>query len=374
MNWKIILSEPAIGTEEIEAVTDVLKSKWLTLGDVTRQFEKEFAEKLGCKHAFFVSSCTAALHLAAIAAELKETDEAICPALTFVATANAIRYMGAEVVFADVISEKDLTIDPKDIEQKITDKTRAIFVVHYAGFPCNMEEIMAIAKKHNLYVIEDTAHAPFVQYRGKEFNGKSLGTIGDIGCFSFYGNKNMTTGEGGMITTDDDALAEKIRLARSHGMTSLTLERHKGHASGYDVTTLGYNYRADEIRAAIGLCQLQKIDDLNQKRRNVVSLYRKALQQNPNVIIPFEDVDVTSSSCHIMPVILKTAYNETKEKLKQAGVQTSKHYDIIPTFSDFSKYSFESKTDLLDNILTLPLHQNMTEDDVTFIAEIMNSL
>ena len=249
--WKIPLCEMSLGQRESEAIQKVLSSGWLTMGEITHEFEQRFAELVGVKHALAVSSCTAALHLANQVLGIGPGDEVICPALTFVATANAIVYVGARPVFADIESFDNFSISAEDIEAKITDKTKAILVVHYAGYPCDMDQITDVAKRYQLRIIEDCAHAP-----GASYHGKPCGSIGDLGCFSFFSTKNMTTAEGGMLTTNDEQLAERLRIMRSHGMTSLTLDRHKGHAFSYDVVELGYNYRMDEIRAALGLVQL----------------------------------------------------------------------------------------------------------------------
>ncbi len=372
MEWKITLCEPDIGQEEIDAGMKVLKSKWLTMGGVTEQFEKSFAQKIGAKHAFAVTNCTAALHIAAVLLEMTAGDEVICPALTFVATANAICYTGANVIFADSISEKDLTVDPADIEAKITGRTKAIIAVHYAGFPCLMGEIMKISKKYNLRVIEDCAHSPLALWQSKSETRKYVGTIGDFGCFSFFSNKNMTTGEGGMITTNDDTFAEKIRLLRSHGMTTLTYDRHKGHASDYDVVMLGYNYRIDELRSAIGIVQLNKLEKNNLKRREIYTWYRDVLENNNNLIIPFTDKNIDMSTPHIMPVLIKEKYYKIKKRLRNAQIQSSKHYDLIPTFSQYRRSKFKSKIEIIDNILTLPLHQELKREDVKYIAEVIN--
>jgi dTDP-4-amino-4,6-dideoxygalactose transaminase len=216
-----------------------------------------------------VFNATQALHLH-ISLGIGPGDEVIVPSMTFVATANAVCYTGADVRFAEISSLSDLTISPADIVERITPKTKAIMVMHYGGYPCRMNEILAIAEKHHLGVIEDAAHAP-----GASLQGRALGSWGDVGCFSFFSNKNLSTGEGGMLVTARDDIAEKVRLLRSHGMTSLTWERHQGHAYSYDVVDLGYNYRIDEIRSALGMVQLNKLDGNNKQRKYLTDLYRK---------------------------------------------------------------------------------------------------
>jgi dTDP-4-amino-4,6-dideoxygalactose transaminase len=214
------------------------------------------------KHAIAVSNATEALHLACLALGIGPGDEVVTPSLSFVATSNAVLYTGSDVRFADVIGPGDLTIDPEDILRKITPQTKAIIVMHYGGYPCRMEEILAIADRFGLPVIEDAAHAP-----GASLDGKALGTLGAVGCFSFFSNKNVSTGEGGMLVTNRDDIAQKVRLLRSHGMTSLTYDRHQGHAYSYDVVDLGYNYRIDEIRSALGIEQLKKLPANNVLRK-----------------------------------------------------------------------------------------------------------
>jgi dTDP-4-amino-4,6-dideoxygalactose transaminase len=350
MTFTIPLSDLDYGPEEDQAVLDVLHSKWLTMGGVTQSFEQEFANAhtaLGTAvpHAIAVSNATQALHLACLALGIGVGDEVIVPSLTFVATANAVLYTGAEVRFADVCSLEDLTINPAEIERLVTPRTKAVIVMHYAGYPCQMAEIMAIAKTHGISVIEDAAHAP-----GAWLNGRALGTWGEIGCFSFFSNKNLATGEGGMLLTKRTDLAEKLRLLRSHGMTSLTWDRHHGHASSYDVVALGYNDRIDEIHSALGRVQLSKLEANNARRLELTLAYWEALSDSP-VVLPFsdrfqqswrtEDSHAYLPACHLLPVLLTPGSDRVKlvAALKDVGIQTSMHYPPIHTFTYYRQRS-----------------------------------
>ncbi len=368
MSRELTLTEPDLGREEIEAVTEVISGGWLTSGPVTAEFESRFAKKLGADHAVAVGNCTAALHLANLVLGIGPGDEVICPDLTFVATANAVRYTGAEVVFAGTVSDDDLTVCPDQIRRRITPRTRAITVVHYAGFACRMDEIMTIARQHDLYVIEDCAHAPFATYRGADGALAPLGTIGDLGCFSFFGNKNMTTGEGGMVTTQRTPLAAHLRSLRSHGLSRPTYERHLSKELGYEVEALGYNYRFDEIRAAIGLCQLAKIDRLNQQRRELVAVYREVLSEIPGVRVPFLNHDLTSSSCHIMPVLLDGDVPSVRSRLRDQGIHTSKHYEPVGNLPTYRSQNLSPSSELAERLMTLPLGPHMSVEDIDYLA------
>jgi len=264
VEWRVPLADLDYGIEEDEAVLNVLHSRWMTMGSVTQEFERAFASFVGARHALAVSNATVALHLACIALGIGPGDEVIVPSLSFVATSNAVLYTGAQVRFADICDLEDWTISPESIERSITARTKAILPMHYAGYPSRMVEILEIASRHGLTVIEDAAHAP-----GARLQGRSLGTYGEIGCFSFFSNKNLSTGEGGMLVTDRDDLAEMVSRLRSHGMTSLTWDRHQGHAYSYDVVDLGYNYRIDEIRSALGLVQLGKLRENTACRESI---------------------------------------------------------------------------------------------------------
>jgi dTDP-4-amino-4,6-dideoxygalactose transaminase len=368
MDWRIPLSDIDFDDNEAVAVQDVIKSRWLTMGKVTQEFESTFAGYIQTKHAIAVTNATAALHLACLALGIGPGDEVIVPSLTFVATANAVRYVGATPIFADVISTDDLNISPAAISQLITARTRAIIVVHYAGYPCDMPEILAIAKQHGLFVIEDAAHAV-----GSELNGQDLGTWGDIGCFSFFSNKNMTTGEGGMLATDRDDLAQKLGRLRSHGMTSLTWDRHKGHAWSYDVVDLGYNYRIDEIRAALGLAQLAKLEKNNECRRHLSHLYRSSLQGlGLQIEVPFQSHE-GKTSAHIMPVLLPkgTSREQFMGFMKEQGIQTSFHYPPIHTFTAYQSdttWNLPVTEEVAGREVTLPLYPALTEKDILLVT------
>jgi len=370
MQWKIPLSDIDFGSEERDAVDSVLQSRWLTMGSVTEEFEQAFAAYVGAKYAIAVTNATAALHLACVAAGLGAGDEAIVPSLTFVATANAVRYTGATPVFADIAGEHDLNISYHSIEKAISERTRAILVVHYGGYACDMPSIMQLAREHGLKVIEDAAHAV-----GSELGGIKLGVWGDMGCFSFFSNKNMTTGEGGMIVTNDEGYSQRLRLLRSHGMTSLTWDRHKGHAWSYDVVDLGYNYRIDEIRAALGSVQLEKLPANNERRRQLTQIYRDALQElTPQVVTPFVN-HAGISAAHLMPVLLPSGTDRQSfmESMKLQGIQTSIHYPPIHTFTAYSggkaKHSLPNTEDIAGREITLPLYPAMSEQDVFTVAK-----
>lgn len=375
MDWRIPLSDIDFDDNEALAVQNVIKSRWLTMGKVTQDFEASFAGYIQTKHAIAVTNATAALHLACLALGIGPGDEVIVPSLTFVATANAVRYVGATPVFADIISLDDLNISPTAINSLITSRTRAIIVVHYAGYPCDMPAILSIAKQHGLFVIEDDAHAV-----GSELNGRKLGTWGDIGCFSFFSNKNMTTGEGGMMTTDNDDLAQKFSRLRSHGMTSLTWDRHKGHAWSYDVVDLGYNYRIDEIRAALGLAQLAKVEKNNECRRHLSQLYRSELQKFVSQVnIPFQNHE-GKTSAHIMPILLPkgTDREQFMGSMKKQGIQTSFHYPPVHTFTAYNsdtKWNLPVTEEVASREVTLPLFPTMSVEDMdTVVSAVCASL
>lgn len=373
--WSVSLFNTCFDDGEADALRHVLQSGWVSMGAVTERFEHRFAQFVGARHAIAVSSGTAALHLANSALGIGPGDEVLCPALTFVATANAIIYAGGRPVFADIRDEGDLTVSPTSIEERITRNTRAITVVHYAGFPCDMDAIMGIARRHNLYVIEDCAHSP-----GARIGNLHCGAIGDVGCFSFFANKNMTTAEGGMVTTNNDMLAHRIRRLRSHGMTSTTFDRHKGHAYSYDVTDLGYNYRIDELRSALGLRQLEKLVQWNARRIALRNRYIELLSNVESLTIPFLNPRGENAS-HIFPILLKEdiCRRDFMAYLKTQGVQTSIHYPPVHLF-DYYRCRYGFSEGLLPRTeqvaareVTLPLYPDMKAGDITAVSRVVKS-
>jgi dTDP-4-amino-4,6-dideoxygalactose transaminase len=367
MKWNIPLFKIHFDEKEGSAVDRVLTSGWLTLGAENQKFEKEFEEHLNSKHCLTVSSGTAALHLALRGVGIRPNDEVIVPSFTFVATVHAIRYLNAIPVFGDIISARRPVLDPAKVESLITPRTRAVVVVHYAGYPCDMDRFTALVEKYNLKLVEDCAHCP-----GAKWNGKHLGTWGDAGCFSFFSNKNLSMGEGGAILTHTKALYEKMKLLRSHGMTTNTLDRYEGHAHSYDVLETGFNYRLDEIRAAIGLVQLAKLDSMNSKRREIVEIYRKLLKDT-ELDLPFIDYEKSEGVDHIMPVFSPSGNKRLQimQKMKERGIQTSIHYPPVHQFREFigTNHADLSVTeDLGYREITLPLYPSMSEKDVHFVT------
>jgi dTDP-4-amino-4,6-dideoxygalactose transaminase len=312
-----------------------------------------------------------ALQLASAALGLGPGDEVICPTLPFVASASAPRSTGASMRFCESIGADDLTIDPASIAAQLTDRTRAIVVVHYAGFPCAMDEIMAMADERGIPVIEDAAHAVFTRHQGK-----ALGLQGRVGCYSFYSNKNATSGEGGALVTDDDELAGTLRLLRSHGMTTPTLDRHRGLATSYDVVRPGFNARMDEMRAALLRAQLAKLPGFLARRRRLFELYCAAFEDT-QVTVPFSGgrfrQGLAETGVHIMSVILPTGTDRAAvmAALKEAGVQTSIHYPPIHRFTAYRDDGWKlPRTEALANRqLTLPLYPLMADDDVEVVAK-----
>jgi len=368
MEYKIPLFKLNFGEEEIEAVSETIRSKWISTGPKCEELEQLFVDMFKVNYAISMSNCTDALHLACLLCDVKPGDEVLCPSLTFAASVNCIKYVGATPVFCDIESPNHINIDPVEIEKKITSKTKAIIVVHMAGYPAKMDEIMAIAKKYHLKVIEDACHGPLSEYKGQK-----LGTIGDVGCFSFFSNKNISTGEGGMLITNNEEMAKKARLLRSHGMTTMSYQRASGHATTYDIVELGYNFRLDDIRASIGVAQMKKLQADLEKRIQVRNEYLKQLSSIDGITIPFAD-NIEFVSNYIMPIVLKNSTAEKRDKIREklhaAGIQTSVHYPAIHKFSIYKKYnaSLPITEYVSDNEITLPMYSSLSINEISQIV------
>ncbi|XOV68974.1 MAG: DegT/DnrJ/EryC1/StrS family aminotransferase [Fluviicola sp.] len=368
MAYKIPLFQLNFDEAEEKAVIETLRSKWISMGPQSQALEEKFSQMIGSNHAVAIANCTAALHLALLALEVKEGDEVLCPSLSFAATVNCIKYVGATPRFCDVESLRKPTISVEQIRANFTENTKAIIVMHYAGHPCDMEAIMNFAQEKGIPVIEDACHAPL-----SELDGKKLGTIGTIGCFSFFSNKNISTGEGGMLVTDDPKINEKVKLLRSHGMTTMSFERAKGHATAYDIVELGYNYRMDDIRSSIGLVQLDKLpEDLN-KRKYVREWYLQELENTEKLIVPFAH-NSNFSSNYVFTINLVDSTAEKRDALRefmhQNGIQTSVHYPAIHRFSIYKDLPAELPITeyICNNTLTLPMYGNLSREEVSYIC------
>ncbi|RPJ39658.1 MAG: DegT/DnrJ/EryC1/StrS family aminotransferase [Planctomycetaceae bacterium] len=379
VDWKVQLFKLNYDHQEVEAAMDVIESGWITMGEKTMSFEESFAEFLGQgAYCTATSSGTAALHMALLAAGIGPGDEVIVPSLTFVADINVVRLVGASPVLVDCTSYDDWNISPEGIAAAVTPRTKAILVVHYAGYVCDMDAIEAAIHEasdgRTIYLIEDAAHAP-----GADHGGRACGTIGHVGCFSFFTNKNLSVGEGGMFVTRSKELHEKGRYLRSHGMTALTLDRHKGRSTSYDVILPGLNYRMDEIRAAIGLVQLAKLPEANRRRMQLVEYYRALLRSTPGLHVPFHNHTLGKPSYHIFPILLDKAIDraEVIAGLKEHGIQSSIHY---PPFQGFTAYSSAGlsptpiATDVSHRELTLPLFPTMTFAQVELVCSTLQRL
>lgn len=367
-------SVPDITEVEISEVIETLKSGWITTGPRVKQFEKEFAEYVGAKHAIAVNSGTSALHLALEAVGVKAGDEVIVPTLTFAATAEVVRYFGATPVLVDSYPD-DFQIDPERVQNAITGKTRAIIPVHYAGCPCDMDAIIRIARANGVHVIEDAAHALPTLYRGR-----MVGTIGDITAFSFYATKPITTAEGGMITTENDEYADRMRIMSLHGISRDAWKRYTAGGSWYyEVLYPGYKYNMTDISASLGIHQLRRCEDMYQRRKRCAELYTELLSETPQVVCPEEKAD-TQHAWHLYVIRLKLERLKIDrsafiEELRKRNIGTSVHF--IPLhLHPYYRLTYNYKPDdfpnaiyLYERIVSLPIYSKMTEDDVSYVAE-----
>jgi dTDP-4-amino-4,6-dideoxygalactose transaminase len=358
----LLVAEPVLGGEEKTALSDVVDCGWITMGERVRAFERAFAEEHGAVDAVAVSSCTAALHLILQALGIGPGDEVLVPSLTFVATVNCILYTGATPVFVDIEDLDYPLMSRTDAAGNCTSRTKAVIVMHYAGYLGDRQAWRDFSGSRDLLLIEDAAHAA---------GADQAGTFGQAAAFSLYGNKNMTTAEGGVVIASDGRLLESIRQMRGHGMTTGTFQRLSSASITYDVTMLGYNYRMDELRAAVGLVQLKHLAAWNKKRERLTKLYMQSIREHcPRVGLPFANWNAPScqtSSHHIMPIVLPEDADRQSVvgRLRDVGIQTTNHYPAIHQFSFYrSRYPcvhLPRTEEFSRRELTLPLHPRMEE-------------
>ncbi len=361
-DWTVPLADVVVPEEDIAVVADVYRSGWLSMGPRTEELERALAEYTGARHALAVTNGTAALHLICLAAGLGPGDEVIAPSLTFVASVNAIAYTGATPVFADIAALEEPWTPAAAVEAAITPRTKAIMAVAYGGHPGEIAELRALADAHGLTLLEDAAHAI-----GAHHAGRHLGTFGAAGAFSFFSNKNLAVGEGGAVVTDDDALAARMRLLRSHGMTTLTWDRHRGHAAGYDVVALGFNYRIDEPRAALATARLARLDAENARRHELDRRYRERLAHVDGL------TPTAAPAHHIFTAFVDEGIDRdaVRKTLAERRIQTSLHYPPIHHFSIYADGAPELPlTDAYSTrALTLPLFAGMTDEQQDLVVE-----
>jgi dTDP-4-amino-4,6-dideoxygalactose transaminase len=367
--------EPWISKDDKKIVDKALSQSMLTLGPQLEKFESDFCKYSNSKYAIAVSNCTAALHLSLMALGIKKNDEVIIPDLTFVADANAILACNAKPVITD-INKENFFLSISNIKKNITKKTKAIIPVHIYGQVCNIDEILDVAKDNNLKVIEDCAHAV-----GTFHKSKHVGTLGSTGCFSFYPTKNITTAEGGMVITNSKQIAEKVRQLRSHGMTKSLQNRYSSEYPWiFDILQPGYNYRLDEIRAALGITQLKRIKKINDLRKKASTYYHKNLQNIPGIILP-DMVNDRTHSYHLYTIRVTNPYklsrNQLFKKLKNNGIRTTVYWMPIHKYTAYQKFAKKSNvintTKIYDEILALPLFPNISKIHQDSVIKVIKS-
>ncbi len=369
---EIPLFDLQLQAEDLDAVAETLRSGWLTMGPRTAAFEEAFAAQLGARHAVAVSSCTAALHLSYLAAGVGPGDEVIVPSYTFVATASAAIYCGATPVFAEIVSRERPQLDPEDVARRITPRTKAVCAVHFAGYPAPVDRLRELCESRGLALLEDAAHAP-----SATLDGRKLGTWGLAGAFSFFSNKVLSVGEGGLLCTDDDQVAAAARSLRSHAMTSGTWSRHNRVTDTYDVVGLGFNYRTGELRSALLLSRLQRLESEIAARRALTRRYRELLRDLDGVIVPFTDAEVEQSSGYVMPIMLEQRGRQSAVGLfmRERGVQTSIFYPSVHRFTAYRQRYPDITlpvTELASETeLTLPLYPHLTHADQDRVVEVL---
>jgi perosamine synthetase len=369
----------SIDDAEIRAVLEVLKSGWLTYGPRAKEFEAAFASYVGAAHAVAVNSCTSALHLALAASGIGEGDEIIIPTMTFASTGETVLYQKARPVLVDCLPDS-FHIDVREIERAITPQTRAIVPVHYAGFPCDMDAILQLAERYGLFVIEDAAHAFPSSYKGR-----MIGTIGHITCFSFYATKTITTGEGGMITTANPDLADRLRILALHGISRDAWNRYSATGTWrYDILETGYKYNLTDLQAALGLAQLGKAEELRMRRAAIAAQYSQALS-SMDALSPPPEPNEANHAWHLYvvrvnPAALTVGRDQVIEELKARGIGTSVHFIPLHMHSLYQKQlgyrngQFPRAEQHFENAISLPLFPSMTDDDVTRVISVLGEV
>jgi dTDP-4-amino-4,6-dideoxygalactose transaminase len=367
-DWQVPLSAVRLTDDDIEAAVEAYRSGWLSMGPRTEELERAFAEYAGAGHCVAVSSCTAGLHLAALGTGLEPGDEAVVPTITFVASANAIAYTGAVPVFADIAGVDRPWLSAESTERAISDRTKAIVAVSYGGHPGEIEEVRALADDRGLVLIEDAAHGA-----GSWLAGRHLGTFGRAGAISFSAGKNLGIGEGGVLFTDDDELAKHARLMRWHGVTRSIWERHRGGTASYGVSELGFNYRIDDPRAAIGRSRLRRLDEDNRRRAALASAYREELNALDGISPLAEPPDSARVSNSMFAVVLDEGIDRDafRDSLAQEGIQTSVHFEPVHRFELYA----DSGADLpvaeafASRTVSLPMFAEMEEDQQALVID-----
>jgi len=362
--------KPDLGEAEIEAVKQALRNSWITMGPRTIEFEQSFGKYIGSPHSVAVNSATAALHLGLLAAGIKKGDEVIIPAFTFAATAEVVFHAGAVPVMVDVDRDTHC-ISTEALERAITPKTKAIIPVHYSGLPCDMDEIIEIARNRNIYIIEDAAHSLPSWYKGKK-----IGTIGDITCFSFYATKTLTTGEGGMLVTGNEEWAKRSRRLRLHGISRDAWKRYTAEGTWhYDLDEPGFKYNTTDINSSIGLVQLERLELMWQKRKSIAERYSDAFRKVDGLIV-YPELKDRVSSHYLYPLkldlgVLTISRNEFIDMLQKEGVQASVHFIPLYRFSyyknDYKIQDFKTCEWIFERILSLPVYPGMSDDDVSHV-------
>ena len=374
---KIPFFLPYVDSKDITEIRKAASSVFLTNGPKLDSFEQKFKQFTKSKYAVGVSNATAALYLSLKALGIKKNDEVIIPDLTFVATANSVLQTGATPVLAD-IDEETLNISAESIIKNISRKTKAVIPVHLAGTSCDMQKIMRIARSNSLKVIEDCAHGI-----GTSYNKKHVGNFGNAGCFSFYPTKNLTTIEGGMVITNDKKIADFIQLARNHGMSRSLMSRYSaGKPWEYDIKDIGYNYRLDDIRSALGISQLQKLTILNKKRLTAFHYYNKGLKNIPGLIVPNEK-NFKNNSCHLYIIRVTADAKISRDKLfyslQKKGIGSSVHYKPFHEFTLFrkkgvSRNSLSVSKRIYKEILSLPMYPQLTKSSQDYVIKSIKNI